>query len=166
LGVQSHGDANRGDAHGGAVGGAGGARFLGRDAGQDGGDGALGRGAEQIERAARGHVALPADQGSGQLAWVDRTLPLDQQPAKQDGLLGVVGDRARGQARGDRVAGGAGSKPVSSPPQRSAISRRESICVGMPSASPMASPYSAPRARKRVSVITKTLIRHGVVNPS
>src|SRR5579863_8487715 len=33
------------------------------------------------------------------------------------------------------------------PPQRSAISRRDSIWVGMPSASPIASPYSAPRAR-------------------
>src|SRR5690242_18847840 len=43
--------------------------------------------------------------------------------------------------------GGAGSKPGRSGPQRRTISARESICVGMPSASPMASPYSAPRAR-------------------
>ena len=43
--------------------------------------------------------------------------------------------------------GGAGSKPVSSGPQRLMISRRDSNWVGMPSASPIASPYSAPRAR-------------------
>src|SRR5437764_2280381 len=43
--------------------------------------------------------------------------------------------------------GGAGSKPGRSGPQRRTISARESICVGMPSASPMASPYSTPRAR-------------------
>ena len=48
--------------------------------------------------------------------------------------------------------GGAGSKPVRSPPQRSAISGRDSICVGMPSASPMASPYRAPRAREVVFI--------------
>src|SRR5205809_5835662 len=36
-------------------------------------------------------------------------------------------------------------------PQRRTISARESICVGMPSASPMASPYSAPRARVSMS---------------
>ena len=51
--------------------------------------------------------------------------------------------------------GGAGSKPTRSVPQRATIWGRESICVGMPSASPMAKPYSAPRARKRVVMIMK-----------
>ena len=102
------GDADRGDAHGGAVGGAGGACLLRRGAGQDGGDGALGGGAEEVERAAFGHVALPADQGGGQFVGVDRAVPLDQEPAEQDGLLGVVGDRPGGHARGDGVAGRGG----------------------------------------------------------
>src|SRR5690348_10184170 len=36
----------------------------------------------------------------------------------------------------------------------------------MPSASPTASPYSAPRARVSISMITKTLVPQGVLNPS
>jgi len=47
--------------------------------------------------------------------------------------------------------GGAGSKPRRRPPQRARISSRESNWVGMPSASPIASPYRAPRARERAS---------------
>src|SRR5690349_6946072 len=35
----------------------------------------------------------------------------------------------------------------------------------MPSASPTASPYSAPRARVSISMITKTLVPQGVLNP-
>jgi MFS family permease len=60
------------------------------------------------------------------------------------GVWGALG--ASGATAG--WPGGAGSKPCRNPPQRPAISRRESIWVGMPSASPMASPYRAPRARK------------------
>src|SRR6185437_3098659 len=42
---------------------------------------------------------------------------------------------------------GGRSMPESSGPQRSVICRRDSSCVGMPSASPIARPYSAPLAR-------------------
>ena len=42
--------------------------------------------------------------------------------------------------------GGAGSKPVSSGPQRAVICRRDNSWVGMPRASPIARPYNAPLA--------------------
>jgi hypothetical protein len=88
---------------------------LRRRARQHGGERAPGRGAEQVERAAGGHVALPADQGVGQLARVDDAAPADQQPAEQDRLLGVIGDRPGRQARGDRVPGRTGLEAVQQP---------------------------------------------------
>src|ERR1039457_6092791 len=117
---EGDGDAYRGDAHRGAVGVAGGACVLRRRAGQDGGDGALGGGAEKVEGAAVGHVAFPARPGV-------RHVP-GGGPAAMGG------------------PGGAGAKPASRPPQRAMISARDSIWVGIPSASPIASPYSAPLA--------------------
>ena len=99
-------DADRGDAHRGAVRVARGAGLLRRDAGQDRLDRALGGRAEEVERPAGGHLAFPGDQGGGELAGVDRAVA--EKPAQQDRLLGVVGDRARGQAGRDRVAGRGG----------------------------------------------------------
>ena len=73
-------DADRRDAHRGAVGAAGRAGLVQGHAGQDGGDGALGGRAEEIEGAAFGHVVLPADQGRGQFVGVDRAVTGDQEP--------------------------------------------------------------------------------------
>src|SRR5690349_3905411 len=58
--------------------------------------------------------------------------------------------------------GGAGSKPGRSGPQRCTISARDSICVGMPSASPIASPYSAPRARAASEDVAAVHFAEGV----
>ena len=101
-------DADRRDAHRGAVGGAGRAGLVQGHAGQDGGDGALGGGAEEIEGAAFGHVALPLGQRGREFVRVDRSMVLDQEPGQQHGLLGVVGDRPGEHAPGDVVTGRGG----------------------------------------------------------
>jgi hypothetical protein len=97
------GDADRGNAHGGAVGVAGGAGFLRRGAGLHGGQRAAGGGAEQVERAPGLHVRFPGDQGGGQFAGVDPAVARDEQAAEQDGLLGVVSDVTGQVTRGDGV---------------------------------------------------------------
>jgi hypothetical protein len=100
---------------------------LRRGAGQDGGDGALGRGAEEVERAACRHIAFPADQGLGQLTGIDYAIALDQEPAEQNGLLGVVGDRSGRHARRDRVPGRGGLEAVqqAAPPIAYLLTRKQ-----------------------------------------
>ena len=102
-------EADRGDAHRRPVGVAGTAGLFRRGARQHRVDRAAGGRAEQVERPARGHVALPGDQAVRQFA---RVHPAgQQQAAEQDRLLGVVGDGAGRHARGDRVPGRGGLEP-------------------------------------------------------
>ena len=61
--------------------------------------------------------------------------------------------------------GGPGSKPFSRLPYRATMSARERDCVGMPSASPIASPYSAPSARERAPLPTSSMGHDGSAAP-
>ncbi|MNF89817.1 hypothetical protein D3C84_723560 [compost metagenome] len=74
-------------------------------AGEDHFDGTLGRGPEQILRALGLHHGFPFDQTLGEDRRFDLAFAINQQLADQDGLFGVVGDRAFGHVRGDRLIG-------------------------------------------------------------
>ena len=99
-----HGDADRRDPHRRPVRRAAEARLGGIDARGQRGERPLRGRAEQTRRSALPHRRLPRRQPSRQLARVDPTARLDHQPPEQGRLLGVVGDRARGEPLRDRMA--------------------------------------------------------------
>ena len=145
-------DADRGDPHRRAVGVARGARLLRRGAREHRLDRAAGGRAEQVERPAGGHVAFPGDQARPRARAGSTRPDSSRRPSRTACSVSSVTAPA-GMPAAIGCPGGAGSKPVSSGPQRSATCGRDSSWVGMPSASPIARPYSAPLARSRCACV-------------
>jgi hypothetical protein len=101
--VRGAGDADRGDAHGGAVRVTGAAGLGGGDARADRLDRASRRRAQEIRRAAGPHALLPGEQALGERARFDPSAARHEEPPEEHRLLGVVRDGARGQPGGDRM---------------------------------------------------------------